>query len=588
MSLSKVLVANRGEIAVRIIRAARDAGLESVAVYADADARAMHVEYADEAYGLRSDGARSGYLDGSQLIEIARRSGADAIHPGYGFLSENAEFARAVSAAGLVWIGPAPDTIDLLGDKSRARALAASVGAPLLPGTNEPVKGFGDVLAFAEEHGLPLVVKAVHGGGGRGMRVVRERARIAEAYDAATREAEAAFGRGECIVERYLDAPRHLEVQVLADDHGRIIALGTRDCSLQRRNQKLVEEAPAPFIGRQLTERIEAAAVDICRAAGYRGAGTVEFLLGGDGTLSFLEVNTRLQVEHAVTEAVSGVDIVRQQFSIAAGEPMDVPSRVPACGHAIEFRINAEDPALGFLPTPGRIEGLEAPGGPGVRFDSGVRAGSDVPGDFDSLLAKLIVWGRDRGEALARARRALDELRIDGIATVLPFHRHVVRDPAFIGSEAAEFAVHTRWIEQECSADFAVSEPVPEPVAETMVRFRVEIDGRSTEIGVPTSLLANLALPAALPDAPAAERQDGGAPESLSADDAGRLRAPFAGTLSIWKAAEGARVAEGETVAILEAMKMEVPVIATRSGVLQRRVPEGAAVSSGAELAVLA
>ena len=560
MSITKVLIANRGEIAVRVARAAREAGIRSVSVYTDADSDAMHVRLADEAYGIPAES----YLDIAAFLEVAKRSGSDAVHPGYGFLSERADFAQAVIDMGLTWIGPDPETISLLGDKARARALAAKVGAPLVPGTNGPVKGVSDVISFAEKYGLPIIIKAVSGGGGRGMRVIREYADIRESYDSAIREANAAFGRGECIVERFLDRPRHVEAQVLGDRHGRVAVIGTRDCSLQRRNQKLVEEAPAPFLTSEIRERIHQSAIDVCAAAGYVGAGTVEFLLGKDGTLSFLEVNTRLQVEHPVTEQVSGVDLVHEQFHIAAGKPMTVPEIIPHFGHSIEFRINAEDPGLGFLPTPGTIDRFESPGGPGVRLDSGVYAGYCVPGTFDSLLAKLVIWGIDRDQALARARRALREFHIEGVATVLPFHRHIVTNPAFTASDH-EFSVHTRWIEEECTARFEPAPAVPLPQVGRLTRLPMEIDGRMVTIGIPDLLLERPSIARAPSESAGVQEQQG-----TDATDSGALIAPFQGTLTAWKFSDGSEVACGETVAILEAMKMEVPVKAPVAGQLKQ------------------
>ena len=584
MQLTTVLIANRGEIAVRVIRAAHEAGLRAVAVYADADAEALHVRLADEAYALRGTTPAETYLDQAKILDAAARSGADAVHPGYGFLSESASFARAVAEAGLVWVGPDPETIEVLGDKASARTLAHDVGAPLAPGTNEPVADAEEVLAFADRHGLPVAIKAVHGGGGRGMRVVHERERVAEAFESAVREAETAFGRGDCLVERFLERPRHLEAQVLGDRHGRIAVLGTRDCSLQRRNQKLVEEAPAPFLDEELRERIHRAAADICGAAHYVGAGTVEFLLGEDGTLTFLEVNTRLQVEHPVTEEVTGVDLVQEQFRVAAGEPMGVPEEIPSFGHAIEFRINAEDPALGYLPTPGILEVFDAPSGPGVRLDAGFRTGQTVPGTFDSLIAKLVVWGRDREQALARSRQALAEFEVRGVATVLPFDRHVVTDEAFTAPEG-RFGVHTRWIEEECTADFAAHPAVPAPEEPRLTRLPLEIDGRRTTIGLPEALLAHLGAGGG---GAGAGGQAAGASASGGADpDAGAVTAPFAGTLSAWKAEDGAAVSEGQTVAVLEAMKMEVPVKAHRSGTLRRAVGAGEQVAGGSPLGTI-
>ncbi|GAA1315280.1 acetyl/propionyl/methylcrotonyl-CoA carboxylase subunit alpha [Leucobacter albus] len=605
MTLTKILIANRGEIAVRIIRAAREAGIASVAVYADDDADALHVRLADEAYALGGASPADTYLDIAKLLAAAERSGADAIHPGYGFLSERADFAAAVIAAGLTWVGPDPETIEVLGDKARARALAAEVGAPLVPGSAGVVGDAAEVVAFADEHGLPIAIKAVFGGGGRGMRVVRERAEIAEAFESAVREATAAFGQGDCLVERFLDRPRHIEAQVLGDRHGRIAVLGTRDCSLQRRNQKLVEEAPAPFISDELRERIHDAAAAVCRAAGYVGAGTVEFLLGEDGTLTFLEVNTRLQVEHPVTEMVTGVDLVQQQFVIAAGLPMTVPEEIPTFGHAIEFRINAEDPGLGYLPTPGTVERFDAPGGPGVRVDTGVYAGYTVPGSFDSMLAKLIVWGKDRDEALRRSRRALAEFHIDGVATVLSFDRHVVTDPAFVAADGA-FGVHTRWIEEECTAEFEPAAAVAPPGAPRFARMPIEVDGRILELGLPESFLARLEAGAAAlggrvgggAGAGGADGAGAGGTGDLggsgfglgssgaggSGSGAGALVAPFAGTLASWKADDGALVAAGDTIALLEAMKMEVPVKAAASGTLRHGAAAGTALAAGATL----
>ncbi|KAB1659554.1 ATP-grasp domain-containing protein [Pseudoclavibacter chungangensis] len=576
--MSRILIANRGEIAVRVIRAAKEAEIATVAIYADEDADAVHVRLADEAYALGGRLPADTYLDARKILDIAARSGADAVHPGYGFLSERADFAQAVIDAGLIWIGPDPGTIELLGDKARARSLAAEVGAPLVPGTTGAVSDVDEVLAFAEEFGLPIAIKAVFGGGGRGMRVVREAGDIREAYDAAVREAVAAFGRGDCLVERFLDRPRHIEAQVLGDRTGRVAVIGTRDCSLQRRNQKLVEEAPAPFLDGELRERIHRSAADVCAAAGYVGAGTVEFLLGEDGTLSFLEVNTRLQVEHPVTEEVTGVDLVQEQFRIANGQPMSVPETIPAFGHAIEFRINAEDPALGYLPTPGLITRFDAPGGQGVRLDSGVREGYVVPGSFDSMLAKLIVHGADREQALARARRALREFVIEGVATVLPFDRHVVTDPAFTAPDG-RFGVHTRWIEEECDATFEPAEAVPTPGAPRLVRMPIEIDGRLAEIGLPESLLSRLSTAEGTGFAGAAD--DGADAEQA---DPGALLAPFDGTLSAWKVEDGAEVEENETVAVVEAMKMEVPIRAPRAGTLTQLVAAGDAVAAGAEL----
>lgn len=580
-----VLIANRGEIAVRIVRAARDAGIGTVAVYAEADAGSPHVQLADDSYALRGESPAETYLDAEQLISVALRSGAEAVHPGYGFLSENAAFARAVQAAGLIWIGPDPDTIELLGDKDRARALAAEVGAPLAEGGR--ASHADDVHAFAQAHGFPLIIKAVHGGGGRGMRVVRSFDEIASAHEAAVREAAAVFGTGDCLVERYLERPRHIEVQVLGDRHGRLVVLGTRDCSLQRRHQKLVEEAPAPFLDESQRDLLHASAERICRAAGYVGAGTVEFLLAADGTLSFLEVNTRLQVEHGVTEEVTGVDLVQEQFRVAAGLALELPDTVAEFGHAVEFRINAEDPALGFLPTPGTIDRFEVPGGVGVRVDSGVRAGQTVPGTFDSLLAKLIVRGRDRHQALVRARRALAEFEVSGVATVIPFHRAVLDAPDFTAGEQGvehRFAVHTGWVEEE-QLPLDAAPAVPHPDRARMRRFPIEIDGRLVDVGIPPEVLGSLGASVGGNDsaAHAHSETDDADPELLSSDS--ELRAPFAGVLTTWSIAHGAEVQSGQVVAVLEAMKMEVPLRAGASGTLAHEAELGSTVAVGARIA---
>jgi acetyl-CoA/propionyl-CoA carboxylase, biotin carboxylase, biotin carboxyl carrier protein len=452
LGLRKVLVTNRGEIAVRVIRACRDAGVASVAVYADDDRDAPFVTLADEAFALGGTTPADSYLDQTKLLDVAVRAGADSVHPGYGFLAENADFAQAVIDAGLTWIGPSPQVIRDLGDKVTARQLAGKAGAPLVPGTRDPVSGPDEVVAFAAEHGLPVAIKAAFGGGGRGLKVARAIEEIPELFDSAVREAVSAFGRGECFVERYLDQPRHVEAQVLADQHGTVVVVGTRDCTLQRRHQKLVEEAPAPFLSDEQRRTIHEAARAICAEAGYTGAGTVEFLVGPGGTISFLEVNTRLQVEHPVSEETTGLDLVREQLRIAAGEKLTITSDPPPRGHAIEFRINAEDPTRGFLPIPGVVTVFDPPSGPGVRLDAGVRAGSVISGQFDSMLAKLIVVGADREQALARSRRALAEFTVEGLPTVIPFHRAVVDDPAFTATDGEHFAVHTRWIETQFAA----------------------------------------------------------------------------------------------------------------------------------------
>lgn len=568
--MKKVLIANRGEIAVRIIRACRDYGASSVAVYADTDAEALFVRLADEAYGLAGDSPSETYLDIAKLIQIARRAGADAVHPGYGFLSERAEFARAVIDAGLIWIGPAPHVIATLGDKVEARRIATRAGAPLIAGSDGPVKDAAEAIAFAERHGLPIAIKAVHGGGGRGLKVARRLEDIAELLESARREATAAFGRGACFVERFLDRPRHIEAQVLGDTHGNVIVVGTRDCSLQRRNQKLVEEAPAPFLTDGQRAAIHAAAKSICTAAGYTGAGTVEFLLGADGALSFLEVNTRLQVEHPVTEETTGMDLVLEQFRIADGLPLAIAETPAPRGHSIEFRINAEDPGRGFLPTPGKLFAFAPPSGPGIRLDTGVDSGSIVPGAFDSLLAKLIVTGATRADALARARRALMEFRVEGVATVLPFHRAVVEADDFCGT--AGFKVHTRWIETEFTDmphPATRPEPAPDPI---LLRTHIEIDGRRHAVAIPVALLANAA---------AGSARGVSAPPSIPAPD-GTFTAQMAGLLRAWKIADGENVRAGDVVAVLEAMKMEMPVTAPRSGILRHMKDAGATLEAGA------
>ena len=574
--MRKVLIANRGEIAVRVVRACRDAGLRSVAVYAEPDLEALHVRLADEAYALGGATAGESYLQVDKLLNLCRRSGADAVHPGYGFLAESADFAEAVIEAGLVWMGPGPEAIRRLGDKVEARRIAGAVGAPLVPGSDGPVADADAAAAFADEHGLPIAIKAAFGGGGRGLKVARTAEEIPERFASAVREAEAAFGRGECYVERYLDRPRHVEVQVLADTAGTVVVVGDRDCSLQRRHQKLVEEAPAPALGDRRRAELHRAARDICAEAGYAGAGTVEFLLGDDGTVTFLEVNTRLQVEHPVTEEVTGVDLVREMFRVAAGERLEAAT--PAVrGHAIEFRINGEDPGRGFLPTPGTVTRWRPPAGPGVRLDAGVEQGSVVGGAFDSLLAKLIVSGADRGQALERSRRALDEFEVEGLATVLPFHRLVVREPAF----AEDFAVHTGWIEAELGDRL---EPQPEVAtpAEAAERERVvvEVGGRRLEVTLPAGLGA-VAGPAARrptrrPPAPPGSTEPAG-------EDA--LVAPMEGTIVKVAVEDGQQVEAGDLVAVLEAMKMEQPLTAHRAGTVAALQAEvGAKVQSGATI----
>ncbi|PKA45374.1 acetyl/propionyl-CoA carboxylase subunit alpha [Rhizobium sullae] len=573
--MKKVLIANRGEIAVRIIRACRDHGLQSVAVYADPDMDELFVKLADEAYGLSGARPAETYLDIDKLIDIAKRSGADSVHPGYGFLSERAEFARAVIDAGLTWIGPDPHVIEALGDKVEARRIATSVGAPLVSGSDGPVKTAAEVIAFAEAHGLPVAIKAAHGGGGRGLKVAWKIEEVAELFQSAVREAKAAFGRGECFLERFLDRPRHIEAQVLADKHGNVLVLGTRDCSLQRRNQKLVEEAPAPFLSDVQRQSIHDAAKKICAAAGYSGAGTVEFLLGVDGTISFLEVNTRLQVEHPVTEETTGIDLVIEQFRIADGLPLRVTETPVPRGHSIEFRINAEDPGRGFLPTPGTITVFDAPSGPGIRLDSGVASGSTVAGTFDSLIAKLIVTGATREEALKRARRALREFKIDGIATVLPFHRAAIEAEDFTGESG--FKVHTRWIETDFAGRLE-AEARPEQVAEpALVRTHAEIDGKRYEIGIPATLLAGLG---------GLGGQGISAPvKAARAGDTSSVTTPISGTLQAFKVEDGAEVSAGDLIAVMEAMKMETQVTAQRAGRIRITAEPGAYLQAGTEIA---
>jgi acetyl-CoA/propionyl-CoA carboxylase biotin carboxyl carrier protein len=576
-AMRKVLIANRGEIAVRIVRACRDAGLGSVAVYAEPDLDALHVRLADEAFALGGATAADSYLDVGKLLDTCRRSGADAVHPGYGFLAESADFAQAVVDAGLTWMGPGPAAIRRLGDKLEARRIAEAVGAPLVPGSDGPVRDEDEAAAFARDHGLPIAIKAAFGGGGRGLKVARAAEEIPELFASAVREAEAAFGRGECYVERYLDRPRHVEVQVLADTSGTVVVVGDRDCSLQRRHQKLVEEAPAPALEDGQRASLHRAARDICAEAGYVGAGTVEFLLDADGTVTFLEVNTRLQVEHPVTEEVTGVDLVREMFRVAAGERLD-PATPAVRGHAFEFRINGEDPGRGFLPAPGTVSHWRPPAGPGVRLDAGVEQGSVVGGAFDSLLAKLIVAGADRRQALERSRRALDEFEVEGPATVLPFHRLVVREAAF----AEDFAVHTGWIEAELG-DRIQPQPAattPEAAAQRE-RVVVEVGGRRLEVTLPAGLGA---APGPAPRRPAprppAATAGGATP---AGEDA--LLAPMEGTVVKVAVADGQQVQVGDLVVVLEAMKMEQPLTAHKAGTVAGLEAEaGAKVTGGATI----
>ena len=583
--VSKILIANRGEIAVRVIRAARDEGLQTVAVYADPDRDAQHVKLADEAYALGGATAAQSYLVMDKLIEIAIRSGADAVHPGYGFLSENAQFAQKCIDAGLTWIGPSPESITQLGDKVAARHIAQKVGAPLVPGTKDPVKSADEVVAFADEHGLPIAVKAAFGGGGRGIKVARDRESIVEMYESAVREATAAFGRGECFIERFLDSPRHVETQCLADAHGNVVVVSTRDCSLQRRNQKLVEEAPAPYLSDEQNKRLYEASRAILREAGYQGAGTCEFLVGTDGTISFLEVNTRLQVEHPVSEEISGLDLVREQFRIARGEKIEEKDPVLR-GHSFEFRINGEDAGRSFMPAPGTIEKMTVPTGPGVRWDSGFVAGDVIGGNFDSMLAKLIVTGADRKQALQRARRALAELSIEGMPTVIPFHRVVLDDPAFAPAEGGEFKVHTRWIETEFNNTIPMYSGAPGSVdsdEDERTTVVVEVNGKRMEVSLPD--LSGGAKPAAKP---AAKTRKSRSARGAAKGGGDELTSPMQGTIVKVAASDGDTVAEGDLILVLEAMKMEQPITAHKAGkVSGLSAKAGDTVTSGAVLATI-
>ena len=560
MTTEKLLIANRGEIAVRIIHACRDMGIRSVALYADDDMDSMHVELADEAWGLAGATARETYLNIPAILEVAKKSKATMVHPGYGFLSERAEFAQAVIDAGLKWVGPSPSAIEKLGDKIEARKIAASVGAPLVQGTQDPLNNADEALEFAKQFGLPIAIKAAFGGGGRGLKVVWKLEDVKELYDSAVREAQSAFGRGECFVEQYLDQPRHVEAQVIADQHGNVVVLGTRDCSLQRRNQKLVEEAPAPFISDAIYEEILTSAKNICQAANYVGAGTVEYLLSRDGKLSFLEVNTRLQVEHPVTEETVNVDLVVEQIRVAQGHELSIKETPKAQGHAIEFRINAEDPARGFIPAFGVLSLFEAPFGQGVRVDTGVRTGSLVSSHFDSLMAKLIITGPTREVTIARAKRALKQFKIEGVASVLDFHRAVLNETDFTDT----FNVHTRWIENDFKQDLKPTKRSIPNHQQPMLLSYIEIDGKLHRLGLPAGMFAQN---------PTMTSQD--QPATETAVSAEHLLAPINGVISAWKVENGEQVAEGQVVAIMEAMKMEVPVLAHQSGVIQLTAQQG-------------
>ena len=576
--MRKVLIANRGEIAVRVARACHDAGIASVAVYAEPDRDALHVRVADEAFSLGGSTPADSYLDIDKIIGVARQSGADAVHPGYGFLAENAGFAQAVIDAGLTWIGPPPSAIDALGDKVKARHIAEHAGAPLVAGTKDPVANADEVVAFAQEHGVPVAIKAAYGGGGRGLKVARTIEEIPDLYESAVREAVSAFGRGECFVEKYLDKPRHVETQCLADTHGNVVVVSTRDCSLQRRHQKLVEEAPAPFLTDEQNAELYRASKAILKEAGYAGAGTCEFLVGQDGTISFLEVNTRLQVEHPVTEEVTGIDLVREMFRIADGEPLGYDDP-PLRGHSFEFRINAEDAGRNFLPAPGTLTRWHAPSGPGVRLDGGYDTGETIPGAFDSLIAKLVVSGADRGQALQRARRALGEFVVEGMPTVIPFHRAVVTDPAFAPDGSGPFTVHTRWIETEFDNTIT---PYDGPGAEAeepgeRERVVVEVGGRRLEVVLPAGLGAAAAGSGAKKPKRTAGKKAGAAAGGDS------LTSPMQGTIVKVVAEEGQQVTEGDPVVVLEAMKMEQPLNAHKAGTVTGLTAEvGDTVTNGA------
>jgi len=580
-ALKKVLIANRGEIAVRVIRAAKDAGIGSVAVYAEPDRDALFARLADEAYSLEGATPADSYLSIEKILAVAERSGADSVHPGYGFLAENAEFAQAVLDAGLIWIGPSPAAIDALGDKAKAKHIAQRANAPLAPGTKDPVKDADEVVAFAKEHGLPVAIKAVFGGGGRGLKVARTIEEIPEAYESAVREAVSAFGRGECLVEKFLDKPRHVETQCLADQHGNVVVVSTRDCSLQRRHQKLVEEAPAPFLTDDQIERLYASSKAILKEAGYVGAGTCEFLVAHDGTISFLEVNTRLQVEHPVSEEVTGIDLVREMFRIAAGEELgyDDPE---IRGHSIEFRINAEDGGRGFLPAPGTLTAWNPPSGPGIRVDSGYEVGETIPGSFDSLVAKLIVTGSSREQAIERSRRALDEFVVDGMPTVIPFHRSIVDDPAYNASNGS-FDVYTTWIETDYDNQL---QPYDGGAAEgdepdERQKVTVEVGGKRVEVVLPAGLGA-VATAGGAAKKPKRKAGGGGA-AAVSGDS---LTSPMQGTVVKIAVEDGQEVAEGDLIVVIEAMKMEQPINAHKAGTISNlSAAVGETIGAGAVVA---
>jgi acetyl-CoA/propionyl-CoA carboxylase biotin carboxyl carrier protein len=583
--ISKVLIANRGEIAVRIARAAKDSGILSVAVYADQDRDAMHVKLADEAYALHGTTGPETYLVIEKIIAVARKSGANAVHPGYGFLAENADFARAVIDAGLIWIGPSPEAIERLGDKVSARHVAEKVGAPLAPGTINPVSGAKEVLDFVAKHGLPVAIKAAFGGGGRGIKVVYNQDEIEEQFESATREAIAAFGRGECFVEKYLEKPRHVETQCLADAHGNVVVVSTRDCSLQRRHQKLVEEAPAPFLSDDQVKRLYESSKAILKEVGYQGAGTCEFLVAQDGTISFLEVNTRLQVEHPVSEEVTGLDLVREQFRLAEGGMLDYPDP-EIKGHSFEFRINGEDAGRNFMPAPGPVKLFKAPSGPGVRVDTGVESGDVISGSFDSMIAKLIVTGATREEALARSRRALDEMQVEGLPTVLPFHRKIVNEPAFIGNSAANtFGIYTRWIETEWNNDITAWNGIHEEASPALERntVAVEVYGKRIEVSLPQRILPATVGAVSTNAAAAPKRKAHGTASGAASGKI--LKAPMQSTVIKIAVAVGDKVTEGDLLVVLEAMKMEQPMAAHMSGVVKSISAEiGVTIAAGTVL----
>ncbi len=583
--ITKVLIANRGEIAVRIARAAKDAGIQSVAVYADQDRDALHVKLSDEAYALHGTTGPETYLVIEKILDVARKSGANAVHPGYGFLAENADFARAVIAEGLIWIGPSPDAIEKLGDKVSARHVAEKVGAPLAAGTLNPVKGADEVLEFVEKHGVPVAIKAAYGGGGRGIKVAYKKEEVAELFDSATREAIAAFGRGECFVEKYLEKPRHVETQCLADAHGNVVVVSTRDCSLQRRHQKLVEEAPAPFLTDDQVKRLNDSSKAILKEVGYQGAGTCEFLVAQDGTISFLEVNTRLQVEHPVSEEVTGIDLVREQFRLAEGGVLDYADP-KVTGHSFEFRINGEDAGRNFMPAPGPVHLFKAPSGPGVRVDTGVESGDVISGSFDSMVAKLIVTGATREEALARSRRALDEMQVEGLPTVLPFHRKIVNDPAFIGDvKANKFGIYTRWIETEWNNDIEAWAGIAEDshVSAERNSVVVEVDGKRIEVSLPKRLLVGGGA-SATAGAPPKRKSSGGSHHGGGASG-NTVKSPMQSTVVKIAVNVGDTVNEGDLVIVLEAMKMEQPMNAHKSGTIKSISAEvGVTVPAGTVL----